>query len=182
MLAVAAIVVAAIVLGSGGGDGGEPGTAAGQTTSSKDHRESSGQAKQAQTKPGPKPLTRPKLIERGDAICTESQESFKTYSERFPTGEEEPDAIYSRLLVGISSKAVRQFNELEPPAPLRKPYAKYVASQEEVAQWDRDALRAAENGDATAYLTAREDRNATQEARRQLAEAVGFRVCSGSEL
>ncbi len=69
-----------------------------------------------------------------------------------------------------------------PPPILKAAYGKYVASQEDVARWDREALQAARGGDEGAYLTAREDRNETQEERRLLAEAVGFRECSGSRL
>ena len=56
----------------------------------------------------------PQLIAQGDAICTDSQDTYRTYRERFPSGEGEPDVVYSRLLVGISSKAIARFNT--PPA------------------------------------------------------------------
>jgi hypothetical protein len=88
---------------------------------------------------------------------------------------------YSQLLVGISKNAVREFRALRPPATLKASYRAYLKAQEEVAGWDRDALRAAKEGDAAAYARARETRDETQEERKRLAEAVGFHVCSGSE-
>ncbi|MGB7686310.1 MAG: hypothetical protein WBL45_11075, partial [Solirubrobacterales bacterium] len=147
-------------------------------------KQSSGAQREATEKTPLKPdtLSRGQLIEQGDAICTESQDTYRTYLDRFPSGEGEPDVIYSRLLVGISSKAINRFNALRPPPSLEKPFDEYVKAQEQVGQWDRDALRAAEAEDTTAYLTAREDRDSTAEERRQLAEDVGFRECSGSEL
>jgi serine/threonine protein kinase len=178
-LTIAAVIVA-VSLSSGGGGGPDPRTA--QTEAAK---KTGGEKKEVTTaKPvaGKDTLTRSQLIERGDAICTESQEKYLSYQEPFPSGEEEPDPAYSRLLVGISAKAVRQFNELKPPPGLKKPFGEYVKSQEKVAKWDRDALKAAEAEDTAAYLKAREDRNNTAEERRQLAEAVGFHTCSGSEL
>ncbi|MGV1048433.1 MAG: hypothetical protein ACOYD4_07915 [Solirubrobacterales bacterium] len=76
---------------------------------------------------------------------------------------------------------MRGFNGLEPPASARREYEAHVASQEQVAKWDRDALKAAQAGDEAAYLAAREDRDDTEGERRQLAEAIGFHVCSGSD-
>jgi hypothetical protein len=178
LLGVAALAAVAVALAAGGGGG--PGRDATQATGT---QQSNGGGKGATVKPEPKPdtLTRSELIAQGDAICTQSQDEYRTYRESFPNGEGEPDPAYSRLLVGISSKAVRGFNRLNPPPALKEPYRKYVSSREEVAKWDRDALRAAEAGDTAAYLAAREDRDGTEEERRELAEAVGFHECSGSE-
>jgi serine/threonine protein kinase len=171
LAAIVAVVVAAIAL-AGSGDGGDGGA----TT-----RKQETTPKQTE-KPKPATLSSSELIGRGDAICADSRETFLGYRDEFPTGESELSVGYSRLLVGISSKAVSRFNELAPPPPLRKSYQRYVKSQEEVKGWDQDALKAAEAGDEAAYLTARETRNRTDPERQQLAEAVGFKVCSNSEL
>jgi Protein kinase domain len=167
LLAIAAVVLA--VSGSGG-DGGD----ATATT----------RKGEAVPKPSSKPqiLSRSELIGRGDAICTQSRETFLGYRDEFPTGETEPSVGYSRLLVGISSKAVSGFEGLTPPPSLEQPFRRYVRSQQEVKGWDRDALKAAEAGDETAYLAARETRDKTEAERRQLSEAVGFKVCSNSGL
>jgi hypothetical protein len=167
VLAIAAIVVA---LSGSGGDGGGDATA---TTTQKE------QAPPPQKKKSePQTLTRSELIAQGDAICTQSKDTFLGYRDEFPAGETEPSVGYSRLLVGISSKAVRRFNELDPPPQLQKQYARYVQAQEEVHGWDKDALNASEAGDEAAYLAARETRNQTAPERQQIAEAVGFKVCS----
>ncbi len=172
LAAIVAVVVATIAL-SGSGDGGG---ATGATT-----QKEKTTPKQTE-KPGAKALTKPELISRGDAICTDSRETFLSYRDEFPSGESEPSVGYSRLLVGISSKAVNRFNELVPPPEARKAYQRYVKSQEEVRGWDQEALKAAEAGDAATYSAARETRNQTDPERQQLAEAVGFRVCSNSRL
>jgi serine/threonine protein kinase len=173
LLALAGMVVAVIALSSGGG-GASKGTAEGGSNS-----QPSGNSV---ARPQPKSLSRSELIARADAICAESQETFKLYRGRFPSGEEEPDPIYARLLVGISKKAMRRFQDLKPPAALQSPYEKYVKSQEEVAELDQNALRAAEAKDAPGYLAVRRARDVGQEARRHYAEQVGLHVCSGSEL
>jgi serine/threonine protein kinase len=169
---VAAAVVVALVA-SGGGDGSGVDGAVGDTAST----ETTAKPK---PKPEPKTLTKAELVRKGDAICTESRDKFLRY--RDPEAEEVPDVAYSRVLVGISSNAVQQFEALNPPQGSASAYAAYVDSQREVMRWDRDALAAAEAEDVAAYAEARETRNATEDERKRLAEAVGFRVCSGSDL
>jgi hypothetical protein len=168
---MALLLVAAIVLliGGGGGDSGgaESGTNVGTTT------------KDAKQKQERKTLTEAELIRQGDEICEESRAKFLRY--RDPEAEEVPDVAYSRVLVGISTNAVEQFEALKPPKPMASKYARYVASQREVRQWDRDALAAAEAEDPSAYLEARHTRDDTESERRQLAEEIGFHVCSGSK-
>ncbi len=171
LLALVAAAVIVALVASGGGDGSGVDGAVGDTAATE------GTAK---PKPEPKTLTKVELIAKGDAICTESRNKFLRY--RDPVAEDVPDVAYSRVLVGISSNAVEQFEALDPPQGLASEYDAYVASQREVMGWDRDALAAAESEDAAAYSEARETRNATEDERKQLAEAVGFHVCSGSDL
>ncbi|HEY8501564.1 MAG TPA: serine/threonine-protein kinase [Solirubrobacterales bacterium] len=128
----------------------------------------------------PQRLTEAQLIAKGDAICSDSRESYKRVFD--PVLEEVPDVAYSKQLVANSTEAVREFNALTPPESLERAYEKYVGSREQVNQWDRDALRAAEAGDEAAYREAREDRNDTEDDRKVLAEEVGFKECSGSDL
>jgi len=180
LVAAAAVVV---VLASGGGGGG--GTASGDTTrGSTEQTTREPQTKKEQAKPKPNTLSEAKLIEKGDEICVESRETYKGYihESRFPNGKDEAGIAFSELLVGISGPAVAQFRALKPPPSLEKEFETYVASQEEVAQWDKDALAAAKAGDLEAERAAREDNFNTEGKRQQLAEAVGFKECSGSEL
>ena len=102
LAAIVAVVVALVAFsGSDGGDG-EAG-ATGATTQKEEA------TPRSDRKPEPEGLTRSELIARGDAICIDSQQTFLGYRDEFPTGESEPSVGYSRLLVGISSKAVRRF-------------------------------------------------------------------------
>jgi serine/threonine protein kinase len=174
LLAVAAIVVAAVAFSSGGGGRDGSGTAAGATTPSTPGESGGG------TKPTPKPLNAAQLIAGADAVCVRSQEDFKAAREEFPSGETSPEAEYARLLTGISRRAVRGFEALEPPAGLRAGYGEYVSAQKRVRRYDRRALRAARNGDTSAYLGAREARDAEQPRRYELARAVGLKKCSTS--
>jgi hypothetical protein len=168
---VMALVLVAALVALIAGNGGDGGSASGDTSTA-------ATTKEPKAKPKPQTLTKAELIRKGDAICTDSQGTFKGYQSEFPAGEVEASVGYSRLLANISNKAVRRFNELTPPTGLQQPYEAYVKAQEEVAGWDQDALRAAEDEDQTAYDEAREMRNGTQEERERLADAVGFKVCS----
>ncbi len=172
---VAAAAIAVVLISGGGGGGGEAAT--GRTSAAK----TTSEPKKPKPKPKPKTLTASALIAEGDAVCERSQATFGEVGGQFPNGENEANVAYSEELVGISSLAVEGFDALKPPDSLKAPYEAYVKSQKEVAKWDEDALKAAEAGDLTKYLEAREKRDATQGERQELAEAVGFHVCSGSE-
>jgi hypothetical protein len=171
LIAAAAVVVAIASGGGGGGDSSNDGTTVTPAAQ---------EVKEEKPKPRPKTLTEAQLIAKGDAICATSRAQYKRV--RDPVLEEVPDVSYSKKLVANSTEAVRGFNELRPPQSLERAYRNFVASQEQVQQWDVDALRAAEEGDEAAYLEAREDRNDTEDDRKVLAEEVGFKECGGSEL
>jgi serine/threonine protein kinase len=177
VLAVAAIAAAVLALTNGGG-GSSPSTA---TSEAKGNPAKSSEIHpKPAANPAPKTLSKPKLIAKADAICTESQATFLATHQGFPEGESTPDVKYSKILSGISTRAVRQFNSLNPPASVRKPFDEYVAAQERVKSYDREALRAAEAKDADSYLAARARRNGESEERYNLARAVGLQNCSTS--
>jgi hypothetical protein len=118
------------------------------------------------------------LIAKADAICRDSQVTFLATRQEYPEGETTPDVAYSKILAGISTIAVRKFASLRPPAAIEKPFSEYVQAQERVKGYDREALEAAEAGDANAYLAARERRNAEAGERYDLAREVGLKQCS----
>jgi Protein kinase domain len=171
-VAVAAIVVAVVALSSGGG-GGEPSTATEAKT-----RTATTSVQKEQQKPAPKPLSEAALIAKADAICADSKAIYKETLAEFPNGESEPDPSYSRILSGISARAVRRFNALTPPAAVRKPFEQYVKAQERVKTYDRQALQAAEAGEPAAYLAARENRDNEAEERYDLARELKLQECS----
>jgi hypothetical protein len=75
---------------------------------------------------------------------------------------------------------VQGFEALDPAAAMQSSYDEYVKAQVRVHKYDRQALRAAEEGDSTAYLEAREARDDEQHLRYELARAVGLKECSTS--
>ncbi len=182
--ALAAIVLIAalgVVLGSGSGSGGGGGDEGGEATATTAQRQ---EAPEKKRPPAPQPLSRQQLIAKGDAICEQSQAAYREARERWPEAKSEqtPNVPYSAQLVANSTKAAERWRRLEAPPSLEPSFREYVESQEEVVGWDEDALAAAEAGDAAAYREARDDRDDTEDNRTRMAEAIGFTICSGSDL
>jgi hypothetical protein len=176
LLGLVAVVVAAIALSGGGGDSDGGGATTTAETTPKE--ETAPKEQQQKQKPQPKALSRSEMIRRADAICEDSQNTYKGVRSSF--SEENPDVAYSATLVGISTPAVDRFRKLEPPPSMTRDWGQYLKAQERVGEYDREALRAAKAEDASAYLAAREKRNKEQPERYQLARALGLQACSPS--
>jgi protein kinase-like protein len=176
---LAAVTVAIMLSGSGAGDGGG---AAGATDAELPARGPKTEKKKPRRQP--ERLTSSQLIAEGDAVCVISRGAYLQAREDFPEAksEEVPDVAYSERLVENSSRMVGELRRLLPPKSKVEEYGAYLESQEEVAQWDKDALAAARAGDTPAYLEARSNRDDTEDDRTRMAEAIGFTVCSGSQL
>jgi hypothetical protein len=178
LAAVAGIAAAAIALGGGGDGGPDPGTTAATTTPAA----GLGSRAPAKSAARPRPLTKSELIAKADAICEDSQTAFEEVRDEFPEArsEEFPDVAYSEALVGISTPAVKRFKALVPPASVEKPWGEYVRAQQEVHDYDVEALRAARAEHNAEYLAAREGRDNGQPERYELAREVGLNTCSAS--
>jgi hypothetical protein len=164
-----ALAVVVVLLSGGGGSGAN----SAETT---DSEAASPVKRTAEAKPKTKTLTKPELINRADAICEASQNSYKSvFSQEL---EERPDVAYATTLAGISQRGVLRFRKLAPPPNLEAAFEDYVKAQERVMLNDRRALAAAEAGDASAYLAARERRDAEAAERYDLARELGLRACS----
>jgi hypothetical protein len=118
------------------------------------------------------------MIRRADAICEDSQNTYKGVYSSF--SEENPDVAYSATLVGISTPAIDRFRKLVPPRAMAATWDRYLAAQEQVGEYDREALRAAKAEDADAYRAAREKRDEGQSERYELARQLGLQMCSSS--
>ncbi len=169
-LAIALVVV--IVLVTGGG-GSSPDTAA-QTSSTV----TTPPAEKAKVVPKPETLTKAELVKKADAICEDSQNTYK--SVRSQAMEESPDVAYAATLVGISERALRRFRALDPPPNLADEFDNYIEAQRLVALNDRQALAAAEGSDTDNYVAARERRDSEADERYRLAREVGLQKCSAS--
>ncbi len=169
---IALVVAVVLALGSGGGGAGDPETTPGSASTLN-------QGAHERSAPS---LSRAELIAKADAICADSQSSFEEVRAEFPEAksEEVADVAYSEALVAISGPAVRRFEDLDPPASVRRPYEQYVAAQQRVHEYDVQALRAARAEHRGEYLAARERRDNGQQERYDLAREIGLKTCSAS--
>jgi hypothetical protein len=168
LVVVATLAVTVALVGGGGGGGSSPPAA--PRASKPATREQQAKAK------SPLTLSKSELIAKADAICEESQNAYK--SVRSKVDEESPDVAYSVTLAGISTHGVERFKRLAPPAGVKTSFERYVRAQERVRRYDREALKAAETDDTSAYLAARASRDNEEAERYDLARAVGFEQCS----
>jgi hypothetical protein len=167
-LLVALALVAILVNGGGGSGSGTVATTKSETTAPAEQK--------SKTTTKPRTLTRSQLIGKADAICEVSK---STYTNVFSQAlEESPDISYAATLAGISQRAVNEFRRLGAPPAVEPAFSKYVQAQERVMRYDRQALRAAETGDAPAYVAARERRDAEAAERYDLAREIGLEQCS----
>lgn len=161
-LVLGVLVAIALVLASGG-EG--PGASGGSTT-----------AATPATRPRPDSLSRSELIVEADAICAKSKGAYRNV---FSAEKEAiPDQTYALALVGISTRAVGRFRQLDPPAGVEPAFGEYVEAQERVMRYDRRALKAAQDEDEAAYVAAREARDSEAGERHRLAREVGLEECS----
>jgi len=167
-IAALAIVVAAIALTGGGGDGG-PGSAS-------DAKTGTAKTPVKKQKAAPESLSKQQLIAGADAICEASQSTYK--SVRSQALEERPDVSYAATLAGISQRGVNGFRRLAAPRSVEPAFREYVRAQERVMRYDREALKAAEAEDTTAYLAARQSRDDEANERYELARELGLEQCS----
>jgi len=168
-LALVAVAALVVLLSGGGGSGSD----------ANPEDVTAGAAKQGaaqKPKPAPKTLNKSELIARADAICVDSQSTYT--SVRSQASEESPDVAYAATLAGISQRGVNRFRRLVPPPALEAPFDSYVKAQERVMRYDRQALTAAEAGDASGYVEAREKRDAEAAERYDLAREIGLDQCS----
>jgi hypothetical protein len=167
-LAVAVIAVAIVALGGGGGDG--------SPSSANEAKTNTATSPAPKKKPAPEPLPKQELIAKADAICEASQAAYE--SVRSQALEESPDVSYATTLAGISQRGINGFRKLVAPQSVEPAFGKYVQAQARVMRYDRQALTAAEAEDATAYVAARDRRDAEKGERYELARAVGLEKCS----
>jgi Protein kinase domain len=171
-IAAAAAIVALVTFLGGGGGGGGTGNAPGR------NNRTEGSTQKVKAKPQPRPLSRSELVAKADAICTDSKVTYVATLREYPEGETTPDPTYSKILAGISTRAVRRFEALRPPPSMEKAFAAYVKAQVRVKAYDRQALEAAEAGEGSAYLAARERRDSEAAQRYSLARKLGLQQCS----
>ncbi|MBK5219872.1 MAG: protein kinase [Thermoleophilia bacterium] len=183
LAAIAVVVILGIVLASGGGGGGD---ATGDTTTTPADTTAKEQTKEEdkpKEKSEPPRLTTSALIRQGDRSCEIARTAYKQVGSEFSEPETEAgmSVQYAEQLVKISGRQVEEMEKLNPPKSKADEFQEYLESREEVAEWDEDALRAAEANNPVAYVEAYERRTNTESNRERISDEIGFEVCSNPQ-
>jgi len=176
LAAIALIVIVGFIVTSGGGGGGDDTTAADPTTETPVDK-----AEREPVKREAPRLNTSELVEKADASCEKAQTAYKAAhggNREFLESEAGMSVPYARKLVNISGQQVEELRKLNPPKNKQDEFQEYVESREEVAEWDEDALRAAEADKPAAYEEAYQRRENTESDRERISDEIGFEVCS----
>jgi serine/threonine protein kinase len=181
LAAIAVIVIVGFILTSGGGGGDDGATSADPTTETpvdKTEKEAGGEKEK---KPEPKGLSNAALVKQADRSCEKAKVAYLEVGEgRSQELESEAgmNIAYAQALVNISGQQVREMTQMTPSKLDEKPFNEYLGFREDIAGFDRDALAAAQNGDATAYAAAYQARNELTPELERVADEIGFKQCS----
>jgi hypothetical protein len=104
---------------------------------------------------GPEDVTAEELVSKGDEICRLGQERFTEIQDDPPANASEA-VEQTDLLIQESEDELNALRDLEPPDELREPYDRYLEARGRFLEFLRRGRDAAD----------------------ELAQAVGFQVCS----
>src|SRR3954447_15927549 len=122
-------------------------------------------------------LTKSQLVAQGDAICKDARDRFAELQGSPPTTPEET-ATFTQKLIDITESEVSQLRDLNAPAAVKPALDRYLSAMDENVGVLKEALKAAQQSDATAYANAQAKAVKGQVKRLQYAQAVGFKECS----
>ena len=128
---------------------------------------------------GPQKVSAAQLDQKGDAICRELQQKFNEVQAR-PPANASAAADQTKNLVSAAEDADSKLRDMQPPESLREPYKIYLDARDRAVDQLKRGQDAAKNQDSSAYVAAQQAVVQTAPRRKQLAESLGFRVCSSN--
>ena len=126
-------------------------------------------------------VSRSAFVARADDICRQTERQFEKV-QRTATSTPGQAERQVGALIDVSRQALSSLQELEPPAPLRAPYERYLAARERALGFLEDGRDAAAARDAPAYLAAKRKVSSELATRLQFAREVGLEDCSRPSL
>ena len=123
------------------------------------------------------PLSEAEFLARGDEICRQAHDDFTDLQQHSPNTATEA-ADLTNELVDISRNELDEIRELNAPATLETPLARYLDAREKGIGDLQAGLDAADDRDAFKYAGAQAKVAASQLGRLKLARDVGFKECS----
>jgi hypothetical protein len=126
---------------------------------------------------GKEQVSAAELGQKADAACRTEQQKFRQIQATAPANATDA-ADQTKELIGVAEDTSSAIDDLEPPDALRMPLEIYLNARNRAIDLMRKGQDAAENQDSKTYGEAQAAvaKGATQ--RRELADSLGFRVCS----
>lgn len=125
---------------------------------------------------GPREVSASELIGMGDDICAQGQERFAQIQQN-PLHNANDAADQTRELIAAAENELNELRDLVPPGELQDAYDRYLGARVRAIEVFRQGLDAAEHDDDRAYVDAQARAAVGAAKRRELAAAVGFKVC-----
>jgi hypothetical protein len=128
---------------------------------------------------GKQQVSAAELVQKGDQICRDEQTKFKQIQAN-PLGNATDAADQTKELIQVSENANSDLGDLDPPEKQRAPLDSYLSARSRAIDQMKTGQDAADNQDSTAYAAAQAAVVHSAPLRRNLAAALGFKVCSSS--
>lgn len=129
---------------------------------------------------GPHQVSAAELVSQGDATCKRGQEKFDEIQQRALRNANDA-AEQTQDLIDVATDELNDLRDLVPPSELEEAYNAYLDARVRAIEVFKQGLDAAERDDDKGYVDAQSRAAAGAAKRRQLAEAVGFKICSAPE-
>jgi predicted small lipoprotein YifL len=126
---------------------------------------------------GPEQVSAEELVAKGDAICREGQQNFDEIQSK-PLRNANDAVDQTQALIDAAEDELNDLRDLVPPDELSEAYDSYLDARIRAIEVFKQGRDAAERDDDQGYIDAQARAAAGAAKRRQLAQGVGFQVCS----
>lgn len=126
---------------------------------------------------GPHEVSAEELVSKGDATCRKGQERFNEIQQH-PLRNANDAAQQTQDLIDVAEDELNELRDLVPPSELEESYNAYLDARVRAIEVFKQGLDAAQRDDDKGYVDAQSRAGAGAAKRRQLAQAVGFKICS----
>ena len=124
-------------------------------------------------------LSAAELVQKADRICRQEHAKFEQIQAHAPANASIA-ADQTKELIDASEAAGSVLRDLEPPESLSNPYELYLKARDSAVEQMKRGREAAESQDSAGYAAAQTAVAKSAPRRRELADAVGLKVCGSN--
>ena len=128
---------------------------------------------------GSQKVSAAELDQKGDSICRELQQKFNQI-QAHPPANASGAVDQTKDLIGAAEDADSKLHDMEPPGALQGRYRTYLDARDQAVDQLKRGQDAAGNQDSAAYAAAQRAVVQSAPRRKQLAQSLGFKVCSSN--